>query len=32
MNLNITNSSKFYNLSNNTTTNNDNYNKQLIYK
>ena len=32
MNLNITNSSKFYNLSKNTTTNNDNYNKQLIYK
>lgn len=32
MNLKITNSSKFYNLNNNTTTNNDNYNKQLIYK
>ena len=32
MNLKITNSSEFYNLNNNTTTNNDNYNKQLIYK
>ena len=32
MNLNATSSSKFYNLTSNTTTNNVDYNKQMKYK